>query len=352
MTNYTQCVRKGSIEVFRCLLMLLIVFYHAWYYGLFGYEHGMYSHHSLWTLVFSALIIWHVDGFVAISGWFGIKFSWRKFLSLYALILFYSILGTVLRYFMTEQLAFNVSGGWFGGGYLMLMLCAPFLNAAIESLSQNCGQLVLAWGLLALGVTLTWLPKHFFSAVAPRGVCSCSFFTLLFVYCTARACRYILAEKIISLPKLIAVVGLLPGGMLLMGGGVAMWKFVRGSETFVWSVFATKIDYLSPFIWPVAIAIFLVFLWHLHFPIWMESLCRWVSPSLFAIYLIHDVLFYGRNLYLVPQREFYAIGLHPFICIVASGFVAFCAGAIVDAVRRLMKHGIIWIYLSLRAGRK
>jgi len=71
----TRSTRSGGVELFRCILMFLIVLYHSWYYGLFGYEHGAYPIYSYWTLLFSAFILWHVDGFVAISGWFGIRFT-------------------------------------------------------------------------------------------------------------------------------------------------------------------------------------------------------------------------------------------------------------------------------------
>jgi len=89
--------RSDGVELFRCLSMFVIVLYHTWCHGIFGPDNGMMNLQAWWTVFFCALLIWHVDGFVAISGWFGIRFSWRKLVTLYGVILFYSLLGIVLR---------------------------------------------------------------------------------------------------------------------------------------------------------------------------------------------------------------------------------------------------------------
>ena len=157
---------------------------------------------SWWTVFFCALLIWHVDGFVAISGWFGIRFSWRKFITLYGVILFYSLLGMALqRLFEPETIrlrsALIVYGGWFGGSYLMLMLLAPVLNAAVRQLaSEGRKRLVMAMALVIFGMFCAWVPENLFTAINPYAVGSCTFFGIVFVYLIARACHELFPSPI------------------------------------------------------------------------------------------------------------------------------------------------------------
>ena len=79
--KFNETGRNGNIEAYRCLLMLLIVQYH--------YAELLYpTSNAFWNILFTAFIFWHVDGFVAISGWFGIRFTWNKFLKLWGMITF------------------------------------------------------------------------------------------------------------------------------------------------------------------------------------------------------------------------------------------------------------------------
>lgn len=78
--------RNPSVDAFRCLLMLLIVVHHSACHGLYG------AGGSDWlTPVFlTVLTYWHVDGFIAISGWYGVRFSLVKFSCLYGVVAFWS----------------------------------------------------------------------------------------------------------------------------------------------------------------------------------------------------------------------------------------------------------------------
>ena len=139
--------RNASVELLRCFLMFLIVFHHCAYWGRWE---GDGSQHVL-IFLGSVACMWHVDAFVGISGWFGIKFTWKKFFSLWSQVVFYSALsagwiaysgGSVLK----GLKAFAVRGGWFGAAYFFLMLMSPILNEAVESLAAKGRKLPFGHG--------------------------------------------------------------------------------------------------------------------------------------------------------------------------------------------------------------
>lgn len=70
--NMVNKERNAGPELYRILLMSMIVLGHmAW-----GQSEGW----TLWALC--VLPIWHVDGFVSLSGWYGVRFSWMKIFKL------------------------------------------------------------------------------------------------------------------------------------------------------------------------------------------------------------------------------------------------------------------------------
>lgn len=127
--------RNPNVEFFRCLLMGLIVLGHCYCRG------PWYGSAAVWTLFFTTFIHWHVDAFVAISGWFGIKTTLKRFARLWGLMMFYNMIGCALTHWLyPSKFSWNqlfALGGWFGGCYLALMLMAPLLNAGIEALVQK-----------------------------------------------------------------------------------------------------------------------------------------------------------------------------------------------------------------------
>lgn len=76
--------RDISVDAFRCLLMFLIVLHHAACHGYFRNDTEYWS----LPIIFTLLTYWHVDGFIAISGWFGVRFSLSRFFSLFGVIAF------------------------------------------------------------------------------------------------------------------------------------------------------------------------------------------------------------------------------------------------------------------------
>lgn len=81
--------RDGNIELLRCLLMFAVVLDHS---AVFGPLIGSWQGEFLFLATGPA-----VSGFVAISGWFGIKFSWNKWLRLLALAIVFRGGGMAFR---------------------------------------------------------------------------------------------------------------------------------------------------------------------------------------------------------------------------------------------------------------
>lgn len=333
--------RNGNIEVFRCLLMFLIVLYHNWYYGIFPKE-------TWWAPFFSSLIVWHVDGFVAISGWYGIKFSWKKFFSLWGVIVFYSVLGLILwkvfdgetfpgRSVLLGTWSPFISGGWFGGSYLALMLMAPFLNVTLFNLKGFS-----EWGLVALAITLGWAPQHLFSAVAPSGLGSGTICTLVFIYVTGRVLRLNVKRPI---PARFLCLIIIAYVTLTLGAtwGVLLFERSRGLPPNLW---VTKFywTYFAPHVWTFAFALLMLFEWHVRFPNWVCRLFSFFAPSMFGVYLLHDVIHFGHSF--VGLQNWFAVKLpvHPIGNVFLSAFITFIVCLGVDLLRRFSVRALLGLW--------
>lgn len=331
MTAGNRLGRNGNVEVLRCFLMLLIVFHHVGWHGCFG------PPTDWWTLLVWGLVMWHVDGFVAISGWFGIHLTFKKLISLYGVMMFYSALGCLLWWIFDRSTfglgAFVVSGGWFGGAYLMLMLMSPMVNASLEYLRQDKRVLFVAWLLFAVGMTLSWIPLHLNTAVA-SGVGGWSLLCLLFVYVSARTMRAIFENPV---PKKCIILGLsvLPFGICMCGGGRIMIRLIRGKEI-TYSLLNYLTVYDAPHVWIFAILVVMLVVWHMNFSRKIQRICSFIGPSMFGVYLMHEVMHNGKMIYRVPQEWLCSFGVPPFACVVLTAITTFLFCLIVDICRRLL----------------
>lgn len=320
------------MEALRCLLMMLIVVHHC-------FVHGLWQDAQVWwSFLFTTMIIWHVDSFVSISGWFGIKFSWAKVLRLYGLFAFYSLLDLGYLYFFDRShftaSAFIISGGWFGGTYLMLMFLSPILNAGLERLEGE-GPSALSRALMMLGgaAALAWAPAHLMTGVCPEGFGSQSIMTFIVVYVLAFGIRKLSAERSI---KPILWVGFLAFPAFLI--------VVKLAEALIRSLVHSNISirllkegslYNAPHVWLFAIALMIVFVKHVKIPERAGRVIAFISPSMFGIYLFHDTTTIGRNLLIaIEQRLSEGLGWHPIAIIALSGVAVFGASLIVDLLRR------------------
>ena len=145
--------RESSFELLRIVAMFFIVFYHLVTYYL--YEIPDTNFHAFFTALLPTLHI-GVILFVLISGYFGIKSTWRGLISLLLVILVYNLPFIVYSGIghgrWTERLMFITNTPyWFIRCYIYLYLVAPFLNKAIEqfTIRERIGSL-MAFGIVAM----------------------------------------------------------------------------------------------------------------------------------------------------------------------------------------------------------
>ena len=325
--NNPKRQREYGIEMFRCMLMFMIVLYHCMKFGIFG------SVNEWWVFCFTALLLWHVDGFVAISGWFGIRPTLKKFARLYGVVLFYSIVSFAYVSWTSGVFSlknFQLTGGWFVGAYLALMMIAPILNAAVDGLVGNSKKtFISAWLLAFAMITLSWLPGHLFTGVAPWGVSGGTIFTLGFVYFTARGLKCVL-ERPVSLK--IIYCGFTC--FIIVSILIQVFRSLTGHE--ISTISTSKLfGYDSPHIISMAILALLLFAYHVKLPTMFERFFAFCGPSMFAVYLLHGPCAFGHSLYIETQKFIVShSSLHPAAIIVISATLVWTFCLLVDLVRR------------------
>lgn len=115
-------MRNSAIEIYRVLLMMGIVTIHL-------FSHVGMGHHWIPRLCTTCVV-----GFVFISGYFGIKFSWQKVVKIYGVALFCALWCGV-SIWMNEGGAKGLYSivsclrvWWFVNAYIMLMLMTPIVE--------------------------------------------------------------------------------------------------------------------------------------------------------------------------------------------------------------------------------
>ena len=336
--------RQGGIEMLRFIAMYFVALNHTAGYGALGWNDQLYALYIPTT--------WAVPLFVAISGWFGIRFSWRKIVNFASFILFYSILFWTLRHFvpipgMEKPVPFEVRSGWFGGPYLALLAIAPILTAGMERLcAESKRQLIGVWSLYFALMAIQWLPlKEFHSPVLPAfhvgGWEMLSFNTLMFYYVTARTVRLCGLSERISTRRLWLAFG--AGLALLLAVVLGFRFFSHWGMDKGWLGRLTL--YNSPLGTFVAIPLFLIFE-RIRLNERATKFFCFISPSLFAVYLMHYVNPEGKMLLLTLPTKWLlrecpdlGFGLNALL-VAAYGFVVsvlvdLCRRAALQAVREL-----------------
>lgn len=337
--------RDANLDLYRCILMFLIVLYHA---SMFGKWSSDALHWSL-GLFFNALIFWHVDGFISLSGWFGVRFSLVRFAKLWGLIAFYSVCFWLLsRCALKLSIPFKITGGWFADTYLMLLLIAPVLNIAVREFSRmSAGSVICVWGLFAVGIFLNWVPTHLMSSVAPSGGSDYSLLTFVFIYLTVRIvrtrnlfdhCRL----RHIGLGCGIFLVGVLGCSVARVG-----WACYKGDELsqYLWTEFTS---YQSPHVVIMAMTMLCFFVKYVRVPSVLKPILKFCGSCMFGVYLIHtSYTGLGKILYQKPQSLLSANewGLHPAVQILISAVVCYFACISIEILRKKILYVPI-AYLS------
>lgn len=132
----TKVNRNSSIELLRIVLMILIVFWHFIVHGRYAVIDNGWNL-SCSDAIIASLIAFHVNCFIFISGYYGIKLTLKKFLYLFILVIFYGFVNNITTFSLTKEIQYwdlisNIfqpfNSGYFISDYLLLFIMSPMLN--------------------------------------------------------------------------------------------------------------------------------------------------------------------------------------------------------------------------------
>ncbi len=137
-------VRESSMELLRIVAMSMIIIYH---FVVHGSEFSLDADHIGLKVSF---VLYGVNLFVMISGYYGIRMRWRSFLSLMVTVVFFvffNVFGKMVGSFyyhgfhssylfmLRDMLTAPFKGYWFISCYIVLFLLAPLLNIGLKHAS-------------------------------------------------------------------------------------------------------------------------------------------------------------------------------------------------------------------------
>ena len=261
-----------------------------------------------------------VVGFVFISGWFGVKFSWLKLIKLYGIGLYAALVFGFLSWLTGDINTIGdavilgwrklTHGFWFLHAYAVMMMLAPLVNALIDRglISNIYPLLCLVW-LWGFGRTLPFgaelLPKT-------AGLDAYGGITLTAIYAAARVCKIIKIDERMKMRWLMVALPIL------------------------WTATAIGLgDYNSPFAFALTAVCFMLFM-RLRIPNKLGAFVVWFAPSMFSVYLIHTNEIGSR---FIARMERWLNGIFNMpqfvVCIIVASAV-FVVAVGLDLPRRLI----------------
>lgn len=310
--------------------MFLIVLWHSKFYGIFpGTELPIVV-----NVLFGTAIVWHVDCFVAISGYYGIRLSGIKLLKLIGLLIFAYALSATFKYFVApllgmQESALNANGAWFLEAYILLMLVAPVINLAIEEMAKLNRKEIL-WLAFPFVVGLTYASYRLSGCTDGGGVV-----LMTLIYVIARVFR-VMNVRISHRWMLTGVLVFLIIAIALAGLKIYLNRMgygVKGSLS----------QYNAPHVFLFAIAVAVYFATSVRIRSMLGRVAAFLSPSMLSVYLLHDCTSFGHLLYLYPQRilqNWFSADAGSLIIVLSAAF-AYMACIVIDLVRRVCVNLIV-----------
>ena len=323
--------RNANVEVLRCLLMFLIVCYHCFISG------PCAASKSIWTFVFTVLTCWHVDGFLAISGWYGIKFKWGKVLALLCHFTFYGVLSSAYCYWMRgncDHCSLYYFGAWFGSSYLVLMLLSPLINRVFESGWEKCRRLVLMGvGLLAAVLFVSWITGRFGAGMIQlKSFGVHSVLLMVYLYCVARVLRKLFEARKPRLKWLLVCMAVFVIALPIHHLVDVLHRRMTGTGIYGIGAYFAAFD--APHTVMMAFAVLLLFVNYVRLPQWCGNLATRLSPYLFGVYLCHATTSFGGRFYEVEHWLVNTLHLHGFFAVILTAVFIFVVCIGVELARK------------------
>lgn len=127
---------NSGVNFLRCLLMFMVVLHHS-------ICHTSAALNLNWLPLFLVTVP-AVDGFLVISGRYGVRFSWKKVLVISGQIVYYAVTLSALSFIFCRlgwmpRPVIAIGQAWYGVAYLALIFMSPILNAGIEAIIPRGG---------------------------------------------------------------------------------------------------------------------------------------------------------------------------------------------------------------------
>jgi len=248
--------RDSNIELFRCFCMFFVVLNHVCFYN---------------KLCGNSWFMWHVPGFLIVSGFFGVRFSFGKIVKLLGITYACWYLTIPLRSPTTFINYLLPHGGWYLPFYLLLIVFCPVLNSALEN-KINHKAVTQA---ITLMMVVGWLPllsknPHLDRIMVP-GMQGHGLLLMMVIYITA---RLLFMHHIPSqYPRSLVWFALFIIGIVLNG--------VMGIRI------PDAVCYASPLVIATSVSGFLAFKTMRPLPMGFSRLINFISPSMYGVYVLH-----------------------------------------------------------------
>lgn len=324
--------RQANFELLRIICMLLIV---SWHFLLHGQWNGkMVGVNAVFGKILASLFMPSVNLFVMISAFFSCQsnttsVNLQKVLKLWIPVFFYSIVLFIVP-ICTKTLSYDkmslinsifpfISGNyWFFSAYILLMLCAPFLNIIIRKITTKQHFCICLFFAIA-GFVQSDLHYGFPQASFSNGYSIIWFIGLYFIASLIQRTDFSISKKPINI--VIAVV-----------------LYVI---SLIWGYFGAH--YTSLIITISSVIVFCMFKEiKINNPILSKTICK-ISTLTFGVYLIHDNPQTRSYMYnsIFHSYKYYENKI-AFLILIGFIGVTFVACALIELVRQeLFKY--IWM---------
>lgn len=288
MNNSVISKRKINFEVLRIVAMLLIIIHHCTINGLGLAEVNsidkLNTNHFKYSILsfIECFSIVGVNLFFLLSGYFGIKFKFKKVIILLLNLYFYStiiriiglLLGSVSFNFTTlKEILFPLSIYWFILVYILLMIISPYLNILIENMNYKLYKLFIITIICIFGIFSFVYNSKYIGANGGYSLLSAAYLYViggglkkfsinenknkyLFLYCLTCICNFIIT--------LIAI--------YVINNGRVVWKLYSYNNILI-----------------ILAAIFLFkFFSNISIDKKYEKIILYISNSTLAVYFLHS----------------------------------------------------------------
>lgn len=280
--------RNFGIDIARILAMLMVVFLHNLLNG------GILRNLDINSNPMS-MIYWFIENcsiiavniFAIVTGYLmtGKRFSYKRVIELWKIVIFWSIFIFIVFYFWGYPLKMHdiitsffptiMNSYWYFNAYLILVLFIPFLNAGIKAIDFLVFEKIV-FCLVALSVTIGFV-GHLFELEGYSGI------WLMILYLIGAYIK--VSPRIKRLKNTWLLILYLLCSLISVGAEYVSIKFIGGEERWL--------SYLSPMVTVSSICLFILLTRINIKNDKIKKILIVISPLSFAVYLIdtHPIIF-------------------------------------------------------------